>query len=395
MKKIISIICSILFTLSLSFVVYAENGEITINNVSGTEKSASVSGVVDKDITAVVIEVVDGNGQILSMQTVEVVNKTFSASNIYADLDVGSKYTIKVADFDGGEWAKKDITIASQPTPEKDDDTPSKDDDTLLPVEKVSTTHISTNNTIEVTPIIKEFNAEEYADVEEASVLASDIEAIVKTASDIVSDLSVLTKDSKLPDYISETDTGAVYKALAAGKKLTIEIESNIITSEDVKQDAETIESYVDEIAKDVNGTVQLYLDLNVNLLADNEKIASINKLNSEMEFAIALDESTLSSFENKYIYIVCLHDGNTTYTEATLKGNILYFKANKFSTYGVVTTDSKIVIENPVEEIQENIVVEEKTVDEKSNTLLYIGIGVAIVAAAGIVIVLASRKKD
>lgn len=386
MKKILTIICSLALMLSLSSTIYAENAEITINSASGTEKSASVSGSVDKDITAVVIEIVDGSGQILSMQTVEVVNKTFSASNIYADLDIGSEYTIKVADYDGGDWAKKDFTAAKAPTPSKDN---KSSEDDVVPAEKATATHISSNNTIEVTPVVKAFNAEEYTNVTESTVLVSDSQAIVKTANDIVADLSVLTKDSKLPDYIDETDVGVVYKALAAGKKLTIEAETNIITSDDAKQDAEKIEAYVDEIAKDVNGVVQLYLDLNVNLLADNEKIAKINKLNSEMEFAIALDEETLRNFENKYIYIVCLHDGNTTYTEATLKGNILYFTADKFSTYGVITTDSKIVIESPIEEIVEEVIVE-----DNSNIGLYIGIGLAIVAAAGIVIIIANRKK-
>ena len=119
-------------------------------------------------------------------------------------------------------------------------------------------------------------------------------------------------------------------------------------------------------------------------------KKSNINKLDSEMEFAIALDESTLSSFENKYIYIVCLHNGNTTYTEATLKGNILYFKADKFSTYGVITTDSKITIESPIEEVIEEVIVE----DEPNNTILYVGIGVAVVVAIGIVIIFASKKK-
>lgn len=389
MKKIITIICSILLTLSLSSVVYAENGEITITSASGTESSASVSGSVDKDITAVVIEVVDKSGKILSMQTVEVVNKTFSVSDIYANLNEGQEYTIKVADYDGGQWAKKDFTATKASTPEQvEDDNSSKDNDTVTITETVKTTRVSTNKVIKVTSNIKEFNAEDYANVEENIVLVSDGKAIENITNKIISDLSVLTKDSKLPSYISETDAGAVYKALAAGKELSIEVEANIITSEDIKQDAEKIETYVNEIAKDVNGTVQLYLDLNINILADNEKIANVNSLNSEMEFAVALDESTLSNFENKYIYIICLHDNNTSYTEATLKGNILYFKADKFSTYGVITADSKIGLEEHIEEIVEDIIIE-----EKPNYGIYIGIGAAVIASVVIVIIVSKRK--
>lgn len=388
MKKIITIICSVLISLSIVSVVFAdEDPKITISKASGNETTTTVSGSVDQDIAAVVIEVVDENGQILSMQTEAVKNKSFSAS-IYAKLEVGEKYKVKVANFDGGKWANEEFTAVETSKPSSggnnDSGTSTVEEETKTPI-----INYLVEKKIEVTPKIEEFKAEEHANVSEPTVLVSDSNAIVNTVKNIVSDLSVLTKDSKLPDYISETDAGAIYKALAAGKELSIEVEANIITSEDIKQDAEKIEAYVDEIAKDVNGTVQLYLDLNVNLLADNEKIANINQLNSEMEFAIALDESTLSNFENKFIYIVCLHDGETTYTEATLNGNILYFKADKFSTYGVITTDSKLVIENPIEEVVEDIIVE-----EKSNIGLYIGIGVAVVAAAGIVVILARRKR-
>ena len=396
MKKIITIICSILLTLSLSSVIYAEDGEITITSASGNNDSVSVSGKVDKDITAVVIEVVDKSGQILSMQTVEVVDKTFSCNNIYVDLNVGNTYTVKVADFDGGDWAKKDFTVENPYHPidddDDDDDKPSKKDETLVPTQTVIAYHASTSNKIEVTPVIKEFSAEEYANVTEPTVLVSNYTAIDKLAKDIVDDLSVLTKNSKLPDYISEISEGAIYKAIAAGKKFTIEVEANIITSQDAKEDADKIENYVNEIAKDVNGNVQLFLDLNVNLLANNQKVAYINELDYEIEFAIALDETTLKNFENKCIYIACLHD-DTSYVEATLEGNIIYFKTNRFSTFGVFTTDSKILTEKPVEE--NKAVEEEIDIEEKTSFGLYIALGAAVVVAAIIIIVIASRKSE
>lgn len=118
MKKLVTIICSILLMLSLGSTLCAEEAAvITISNAVGNEESVSIYGSVDKDITAVVIQVVDGNGQVLSMQTVEVVDKAFSIGNIYADLEIGNVYTVKVADFDGGKWFKKDFTCNPTPAP--------------------------------------------------------------------------------------------------------------------------------------------------------------------------------------------------------------------------------------------------------------------------------------
>lgn len=397
MKRLIILATIFSLVLSASPIFADDSTKNEVTEASGQGTIVKVSGTVDstiEDAVAIVVTQKDDSG-ILSMQTVAVNDGKFTAE-IYVNMDAGKEYIVKVADFNGGDWFTKGFIATETPIPVNNDDTSSNDDnDTDIKEKVVSTktvtvTHTSTGKTLEVTPVVKEFNAQEYADVKESTVLVSDSQTVVKLASDIAADLKGLSKDGKLPDYIAETDDGAVYKAIAAGKELTIEVETSIVTSDDIKEDAKKIETYVDEIAKDVNGIVQLYLDLNINLLADNKKIAKINKLDYEMEFAIALDEITLSNFENKYIYIVCLHDSNTTYTEATLKGNILYFKTDKFSTYGVITTDSKIEIESPIEEIAEEVV----TIEEKPNIALYIGLSVALVAAVGIVVIFAKKKK-
>lgn len=114
MKKIIIVLCSMLLVFSSASVVFADNVEdydkgIELISASASENSVSCSGTAgdaDNIVVAIAIQVIqkneDGSIDIKAMKTVEVENNKFNAT-LDADLVLGNKYIVRIANFDAGE----------------------------------------------------------------------------------------------------------------------------------------------------------------------------------------------------------------------------------------------------------------------------------------------------
>lgn len=109
MKKIINrmisfafLMCMGLFLFSLK--VNAANNVTTIH-ASGDTQGATISGTTDGDVVAVLIEILDGNNQIVTLETHPVTDGSFRAT-LSCTLSEGSTYTAYVVNYDGSGVAQ-------------------------------------------------------------------------------------------------------------------------------------------------------------------------------------------------------------------------------------------------------------------------------------------------
>lgn len=127
-KKVSLIIIAVILMLALvipSSKVYAANKKVNEVNASQKNGKITVSGSVEDGMLAVAVQVLDSNGKLVKLETGAV-----NASNKYSlEIEVPEgTYTVKVADYEGGAFAEKTVTKATDST-EKEEDTTTKDDD--------------------------------------------------------------------------------------------------------------------------------------------------------------------------------------------------------------------------------------------------------------------------
>ena len=117
MKKVLMTMVMIM-TLCLTLVhnpIKAEAGNVASLNVTATDEAINVSGTMDSGVVAAAIFVYAEDGKTLvTMKTTQVDSGNFSES---IALEPGT-YTVKVADYDGGEFASSDVTVGGKTIPE-------------------------------------------------------------------------------------------------------------------------------------------------------------------------------------------------------------------------------------------------------------------------------------
>lgn len=97
------LMCMGLFLFSLK--VNAANNVTTIN-ASGDTQGATVSGTTDDDVVAVLIEVLDGNNQVVTLETHAVTDGSYCAT-LSCTLNEGSTYSAYVVNYDGSGDSKR------------------------------------------------------------------------------------------------------------------------------------------------------------------------------------------------------------------------------------------------------------------------------------------------
>ena len=79
-------------------------------------------------------------------------------------------------------------------------------------------------------------------------------------------------------------------------------------------------------------------LDINLYSVDENGTPTKITSLNSPITISMYLPDDIVNSIKNaKTIKVARFHDGELTMLDATLNGNVLTFKTDKFSTYAIV----------------------------------------------------------
>lgn len=114
-KKLI-VICMMLLTLCNIYPLHVNAaGSIITVTATGNASGVSVSGSVETDVLAVVIQVYKGE-ELVAMETTGVANDQTFDTRLTVSLSAG-EYTVYVADFAGGAWTTDSFTIAATTTP--------------------------------------------------------------------------------------------------------------------------------------------------------------------------------------------------------------------------------------------------------------------------------------
>lgn len=119
MKKIICLIVTLVFTITISVGTGSNAFAAGISSISasGTTAAATVNGSAEDGCIAVVAVLYDTNETtILRTQSAAVqTDKTYSVNFNNVSLTVGSQYTIKVADYNKGNWTSTKFVAAAVP----------------------------------------------------------------------------------------------------------------------------------------------------------------------------------------------------------------------------------------------------------------------------------------
>ena len=130
MKKLYGIIiASFIIIMCLPVRVYAKDQTVTLTSSTAEATKVSVKG--STEAAAVMVQVRDGNDNILALETFGTLNKEFSGEVTGLSLAADTDYKVFVADYEGGKWTiqtvkyETAVTPTPTPTPAKPDVTPS------------------------------------------------------------------------------------------------------------------------------------------------------------------------------------------------------------------------------------------------------------------------------
>jgi hypothetical protein len=112
------------------------------------------------------------------------------------------------------------------------------------------------------------------------------------------------------------------------GKNISIEV---VVTESTNASDKQFIDQYVETLKTNtLDVTVSQYLDISIVVKVDDEVIGTITSLDKDISISITLSESNDST-------VVRVHEETVNQLDATLKNNVLTFKTNQFSTFGII----------------------------------------------------------
>lgn len=131
---------------------------------------------------------------------------------------------------------------------------------------------------------------------------------------------------------VDEKTFEEVKKVEANSVGITLNVDPNITLSSSEKEKIDNLTSKDSKIEKLLPLDIKLYsYDV-----SGNEKL--ITDLNSPITVTIYLPDDVMNSIKDaKSVKVARFHDGELTLLDATLNGNVLTFKTDKFSTYAIV----------------------------------------------------------
>lgn len=161
MKKILSAVLVITMLFALSVPAFAANGSVNITSASVTKDTLTVEGTVtngsndsnDSNVTVAVVVQILSDNKILAMESLRADAGTFSGKIDISSLSLtaGSSYTVRIADYDGGAWVSKTVTIPADSTPPTTPTTPSTPDSGVGGTSGTTTTNPDGSTTTTVT----------------------------------------------------------------------------------------------------------------------------------------------------------------------------------------------------------------------------------------------------
>lgn len=109
MKKILSLLIGLFAIVCFSVPAYALNKAVTIDSASATKTTVVVKG--NTEALAVTMQLRDDSDNIIAMITEGTTSGAFEISLNNLSLTPGASYTVYVADYEGGNWTTKVVTV--------------------------------------------------------------------------------------------------------------------------------------------------------------------------------------------------------------------------------------------------------------------------------------------
>lgn len=146
--------------------------------------------------------------------------------------------------------------------------------------------------------------------------------------------------------FVNELTYNNMLKAIDDGKTISVAMAFDLIQHESLSPDI--VENFNNQAnllaASDETAVIAQYLDLSIQLMAENDKLGELNQLVQPLPFSIALPQEFIET--NREYYVLRMHEDTITALPATRNGTILTFETDRFSTYALVYVD-KINHEN------------------------------------------------
>lgn len=145
---------------------------------------------------------------------------------------------------------------------------------------------------------------------------------------------------------VDENTKNEIKNAINANKTIKTEVVTNNVQESKVSGDAEKVKSALKD-----NSKIGEFFEVNVILKVDDREIGKINTLEREISIIVPIPQE-LPKLETGYkrtYKILRVHDNKVEELETVNNENgSLTFKTNKFSTYALAYTDTKIEEEQP-----------------------------------------------
>ena len=184
---------------------------------------------------------------------------------------------------------------------------------------------------------------------------------------------------------LTDEQKQAIETSVKDGEKLVVDVDSTLVDSEEISEDASKVEAVIKNDAK-----IAGYY--NIDIIIKNEQgteITKLSQLNKEIQITISIPEG-ISKVEDGYTRkytIIRVHDGVAEELETIYNENgTLTFSSDKYSTYAITYVDT---LNNSIEGNEDNV---ENPVTG-DNIIVYIAL--LSIAILGMVISIKIRNKN
>ncbi len=189
--------------------------------------------------------------------------------------------------------------------------------------------------TVTVTPTEAEIpTIDPGAPVEEVAVGAGEEDAV--TIEDNMHQILTNIATGNDTAGVSEETETAIADAVEQNKTISTEVVAAPIAEEEVSEEDKT---EITSVLKE-NEQVAQYIDLSIVVKADNEAIGTIDELDKEITFTVAVPDALKA--EGRIFFIIRLHNGTAERLDTVMNDDgTLSFSTDKFSTYALGYTDT------------------------------------------------------
>ncbi len=359
MKKILGIISVFVLALFWGMTAFAAD-ELTVYTTSNT--TLTYSGTIgNNDVFAVLVQVVDKDGNVAVVDSTTVTNNSFSGT--ITGLTAGGSYTLRVANYDGGSWIKEDFVMPNQasnpPTAggssgssdssdKSDSSSTSQNDGNKKPSDAVTPAPV-TIPTQRTTPTINVTEGKQNTfDTTDTNPMVQNI-SVDAVVGENAPDTTMNTSKAELMQasgVLTEEEKERIENGEEA--KIWLEVkEATDISNEDKAQITEKIKDIIDD------GIQPFYIDLSLWKQVGNSSASKVSEPGTKISVTITIPESlrNTDATKTRTFFIVRLHDGVVEVLEGVLDENWNFtFETEFFSAYAIIYEDSLVTTDDAVD---------------------------------------------